>query len=162
MKKTAVKSAVKPASPAPKAAAAAKPATKVTAVKVTAVKKVAKIAPAPAAAPVVPAVVAPKATKAVKKPAAPKAKPAVVSASTVIVAAIDVGFGNSLTLRGDGAGLSWEKGVSLEYTADNKWSVSLPATGPVTFKFLINDTTWSIGEDYSVPAGASVELTPAF
>ncbi len=162
MKKTVVKSAVKPASSAPKAAAAAKPATKVTAVKVTAVKKVAKTAPAPVAAPVTPVVVAPKVTKAVKKPAAPKAKPAVVTASTIIVAAVDVGFGNALTLRGEGAGLSWEKGVALEYNADNKWSVSLPASGPITFKFLINDTTWSVGEDYSVPSGASVELTPAF
>lgn len=157
MKKTAVKPAVKATSPAPKAAAAAKPA-----VKATPVKKAAKAAPAPVTAPVAPAVAAPKPAKAVKKPAATKAKPAVVSASTTIVALLDVGFGNTLTVRGEGAGLSWEKGTSLECASDNKWTISLPASGPVTFKFLINDSTWSAGEDYTVASGASVELTPAF
>lgn len=53
------------------------------------------------------------------KPAAAKPvtiKPAVKTApssvvTTKIVALIDVGFGNTLYIRGEGPGLSWEKGI---------------------------------------------------
>jgi hypothetical protein len=33
---------------------------------------------------------------------------------------------------------------------------------PVIYKFLVNDLTWSAGEDYVVPAGTSVTVVPAF
>jgi hypothetical protein len=91
-----------------------------------------------------------------------KAVPASV-ATTKIVAQIDVGFGNTLYVRGEGAGLSWEKGVPLDCIADDQWSLSLSETSrPVVFKFLINDLTWSLGEDYVVQPGSSVALTPTF
>jgi hypothetical protein len=84
-------------------------------------------------------------------------------AATKIVAQIDVGFGNSLYVRGEGSGLSWEKGVPLDCIADDQWALSLAETSrPVVFKFLINDLTWSLGEDYVVQPGSSVVLTPAF
>jgi len=91
-----------------------------------------------------------------------KAVPASV-ATTKIVAQIDVGFGNTLYVRGEGAGLSWEKGVPLDCIADDQWSLSLSETSrPVVFKFLINDLTWSLGEDYVAQPGSSVALTPTF
>lgn len=111
----------------------------------------AKAAPAPAA----PAPVAPAAP--VAKPAAPKVVTATISAS------FDVGFGNSLYLRGEGPGLSWDKGVALENVKADKWSIALPgATKPVVFKLLINDEVWSGGEDYVLAPGGTAELTPTF
>ncbi len=108
------------------------------------------------------------ATSASLAPApAPKIKESVAfapaSAPTVIKAEIDVGFGNTLYLRGDGPGLSWNKGVPLDCTADDQWKISIAgAKGPVTFKFLLNDETWSKGEDYVAAPGATVSLSPAF
>ena len=110
------------------------------------------------------------AAKALPKPVTPKpvtapvvkAAPSTV-ATTKIVAQIDVGFGNTLYVRGEGSGLSWEKGVPLDCVADDQWSLSLAETSrPVVFKFLINDLTWSLGEDYVAQPGSSVVLTPAF
>jgi len=102
------------------------------------------------------------AVPAVKTAPAIKAVPA-TPAYTKIVAKIDVGFGNTLYVRGEGSGLSWEKGVPLDCIADDEWSLSLAETSrPIVFKFLINDLTWSLGEDYAAQPGSSVVLTPTF
>ncbi len=85
------------------------------------------------------------------------------SRNTTVVAQIDVGFGNTLYLRGDGPGLSWEKGVALDCVADDKWSIALSETSrPIVFKFLVNDLTWSAGDDYVAQPGATVNVTPSF
>ena len=125
---------------------------------------------APAPAPAKKATEKPATPKAPTKTVAPKAaaapavkeKPASTGA-TKIVAQIDVGFGNTLFVRGEGPGLSWEKGVPLDCVSDNQWSLSLSETNrPIVIKFLVNDTTWSVGEDYVVQPGSSAVLTPAF
>jgi len=105
-----------------------------------------------------------KSTKAVAKAAAvpaPKVVPTAVV--TTISANIDVGFGNSLYLRGEGPGLSWDKGVRMECVADDRWSLALgDAERPFVFKFLVNDEKWSSGPDFTISAGTSVTLTPTF
>lgn len=163
MKKTAAKTAAaKPDKPVVKAvasdkkAAAAKPAaakaSKAAAPKVPKASKVSKTPKVVSAAPAV---------KPAKSSPQAKAKPSAVT--TTIVAAIDVGFGNHLTLRGDGPGLSWEAGVPLECLSDDRWSITLPeTTQPIICKFLLNDTTWSAGEDYTILPGSSVVLSPIF
>jgi hypothetical protein len=94
--------------------------------------------------------------RAVKK-TAPK------SILTIITANIDVGFGNTLYLRGEGPGLSWDQGVVMECTSDAQWTIKLSeSTRPVVFKFLVNDQVWSTGEDYTAKPGARAVLTPAF
>ena len=82
---------------------------------------------------------------------------------TTICARVDVGFGNVLSIRGEGAGLSWEVGTTMECVEGDVWQVVLPesARGHV-FKFLVNDLSWSTGPDYTVANGASVTLTPEF
>ncbi|HEY8932785.1 MAG TPA: CBM20 domain-containing protein [Rariglobus sp.] len=98
-----------------------------------------------------------------KRAAAPAVKASAKLAPTVITATIDVGFGNTLYLRGDGPGLSWDAGVALDCVGDSEWRIALPGTGkPVTYKFLINDLTWSGGEDYVAASGAKVSVTPSF
>lgn len=154
MKKNAAKST---------AAKTPAPATKAEPVKKTAAKKpaapVKKVAAPESAKATKPVAVKP-AAKPAKAPA-PKAKSLPVT--TTIVAAIDVGFGNSLSLRGEGPGLSWDSGLPMECVGDDRWSISLPeGSQPILCKFLINDTTWCAGEDYTVLPGSSVVLSPVF
>ncbi len=99
--------------------------------------------------------------KTTARPAVKKTVPKVVV--TTISAAIDVGFGNTLYLRGEGPGLNWEKGVPMDCIADDKWSLAIAESArPVVFKFLLNDETWCAGDDFTVEAGGSITLTPEF
>lgn len=108
----------------------------------------------PAAAKVLPVAVAPvvKATP----PATTKA------AVTVIEAKIDVGFGNKLFVRGQGAGLSWERGTPLACVDGQTWRWTVPASDKLTFKFLINDAIWAQGEDLVATPGKAIKVTPRF
>lgn len=103
---------------------------------------------------------APKpAVKSVKVGKASAATPA----GTVITARIDIGFGNALHLRGEGPGLSWDKGVPLRCLGDDQWMIEIGETArPVIFKFLVNDLTWSAGPDYIVTPGAAFVAKPDF
>ncbi len=141
-------------------------------------KSNAKPASAPAPAPK-PAAPANKAAASAKKPAAPAKKPAAKKKAptpppaakrgkpapvlTTITARIDIGFGNTLHLRGEGPDLSWHQGVPLECVADDEWTITLPeAARPVVFKFLVNDLTWSAGPDYVVAPGSALMIEPTF
>jgi hypothetical protein len=106
----------------------------------------------------------PKAKAPAKAPAAPTVKTTPpMPVLTTITAEIDIGFGNTLWLRGDGPGLSWETGLIMDCVADDKWSVTLADAGaPVVFKFLVNDLSWSVGDDYVVKQGGSISLKPTF
>jgi hypothetical protein len=134
-------------------------------------KKITKTAktPAPATKPASPApatksTVAPK----IKKPAEPSpAAPAIVAkpkgARVTITAALDVGFGNSVFVRGDAPALSWSKGLALGSIAADKWEIVLTAIDmPFQFKFLLNDQVWSAGENYTAAPGDTLTLTPSF
>jgi hypothetical protein len=82
---------------------------------------------------------------------------------TVAEARINVGFGNSLFIRGQGAGLSWEKGLPLKCTGGSAWVWSTKqAQGKTVFKLLLNDQVWVKGEDVVVEAGRKIELVPVF
>jgi len=87
---------------------------------------------------------------------------AVRSASTIIEAKIDVGFGNQLFLRGQGPGLSWDRGIPLECVDSKTWRLTFPAEEKLLFKLLLNDSVWAKGEDLAVTPGQRVEITPAF
>lgn len=101
-----------------------------------------------------------KAAMAKKSTDRPKAAGASV---TKIIAKVDLGYGNNLYLRGEGAELSWTKGILMENTATDEWSwTSQGATGPLTFKFLINDEIWSAGDNHIVAPGDTSVSTPVF
>lgn len=153
MKKNTSKPAAKSPAPATKAAPAAKIVAK-SAVAKPAAKPVAK----PAAKPVVKKKAAPAAAPA------PAVKPVVTKpVVTTIAAQIDIGFGNALYIRGEGAGLSWDQGLLMDCVNDAKWQVTLGESArPIVFKFLVNDLSWSAGEDYTVAAGSSLTLVPTF
>jgi hypothetical protein len=85
------------------------------------------------------------------------------SVATTIKACIDVGFGNALYVRGEGPGLSWDKGLLMQCVGQDQWQISLGESArPFLVKFLINDVTWSTGPDYTVPSGVSLTLAPQF
>jgi hypothetical protein len=117
-------------------------------------------APAPARkSTVAPKIKAPEASK----PPAPSIVTKPKGGRITIVANVDVGFGNSLYVRGDEPFLHWAKGTLLGNVAGNKWEIVLTAVDkPFEFKFLLNDTGWSTGENYTVSPGDTVTLSPVF
>jgi hypothetical protein len=81
---------------------------------------------------------------------------------TTIEARIDVGFGNGLFLRGQGDGLSWERGVPLTCVDGRTWQWSGPIAEKLTFKLLLNDAVWSQGEDIVAAPGQKLDVVPTF
>lgn len=111
------------------------------------------IAPAakPPAAPTLPA------------PAALEARPIKkASRSATIEAKIDVGFGNTLYLRGEGKGLNWNQGIPLTNVDGSTWQWSGEADEKLKVKLLLNDAVWQKGEDLVVAPGEKVQVAPAF
>jgi hypothetical protein len=93
------------------------------------------------------------------------AEPAVSSdGATRLVVTAYIGIGNRLTIRGDGPGLSWEKGVPLSFVSIGKWRWETnDATAPVKFKLYKNDEIecTALGER-SVAPGAQQDLSASF
>ncbi|MBQ6704620.1 MAG: hypothetical protein IJN19_01245 [Opitutales bacterium] len=100
--------------------------------------------------------------KAVKKTTAPVAKKAAKKV-TRIIANVDVGWGNMLYIRGEGAGLSWEQGVPMLCNNDTEWHWTAETDAePISFKFLVNDEKWASGENVTINAGDVHISTPTF
>lgn len=96
-------------------------------------------------------------------PTAPTSVPAPLKTAPITIEArIDVGFGNQLFLRGQGEGLSWDRGTPLECVDSQTWRLILPSKDKLQFKLLINDSLWAKGEDVVATPGKRVELIPAF
>jgi hypothetical protein len=75
-----------------------------------------------------------------------------------------IGIGNRLFIRGEGPGLSWEKGVPLQFVSIGKWRwESSEAAAPVQFKLYKNDDLEcsALGMQ-SLDPGHQQEVTAAF
>lgn len=75
-----------------------------------------------------------------------------------------IGIGNRLFIRGEGPGLSWEKGVPLQFVSIGKWRWETnDASAPVKFKLFKNDDTecTALGAQ-SLDPGQQQEVTAAF
>lgn len=160
IKNKTIKPAAKSLAPATKVAVATKSSSRAAPVAKKTVVSMAKPATKPAAKPA--AKVAKKNSGSVAPVPAVKpvpTKPVVTS----ITANIDIGFGNALYVRGEGAGLSWDRGTLMTCVTDSQWQIALGESArPIVFKFLVNDLSWSAGEDYSVSAGGTVSVVPTF
>lgn len=129
--------------------------------KVAAKKAPAKKAPAKKVA----AKKAPAKKVAAKKvPAKKAAKPAAKKApETSLIAQVDVGFGNTLFIRGEGGGLSWDVGIPMENISPYEWAfASNGKDGDLVCKLLINDENWAEGDNVTVPAGTRQMCSPTF
>ena len=93
-------------------------------------------------------------------PATPR--PAASAAPATIEVKMDVGFGNAIFLRGEGSGLTWDRGVPLACVDGGTWRWSQTVSAPVTFKVLLNDKVWSAGHDLIIKPGQKLEVAPSF
>jgi predicted alpha/beta superfamily hydrolase len=70
---------------------------------------------------------------------------------------------HTLTLRGSEAPLSWDHGMALDRGPDDTWTATfdgLPAG--VDWKPMLDDAPWSLGPNYHVDPGESVDAYPRF
>ncbi len=108
---------------------------------------------------------APRSKGHVKKTSAPR-KPApkkVIRDATQIVVKYDVGMNNTLSIRGNGAGLSWDRGVPLKNVGPDEWVWETNAPfSDCEFKVLINDQSFECGENHHLGPGAKLQYTPSF
>lgn len=101
------------------------------------------------------------------KPEPLSAKPASEAAKrpskTRVIVKYDVGFTNSLYIRGRGANLSWEKGIELKNIGSDEWlwECETPFT-TCEFKVLINDQFYESGENRTIECGTSLQYSPKF
>ncbi len=101
-------------------------------------------------------------SKATPKTAAKK-QDAAAGPVTTVIAKLNVGYGNNLYIRGEGAELKWESGILMENAGSDEWSwTTSSAAGGIIFKFLINDEIWSTGENFTVVAGDTSISSPTF
>jgi hypothetical protein len=85
------------------------------------------------------------------------------SGKTRIIVKYDAGFPNQLFIRGEGAGLSWDKGILLKNVSANEWVWETDSTFKhCEFKVLINDRTYENGENHQPKAGNALSYTPQF
>lgn len=74
--------------------------------------------------------------------------------ATRLIATSYIGIGNRLFIRGEGPGLTWEKGIPLQFVSIGKWRWETPdASTPVLFKLYKND-------DIECPGLGMLELEP--
>jgi hypothetical protein len=86
-----------------------------------------------------------------------------LAGATSIVATAYIGIGNKLYLRGEGPGLSWDRGVPMQFLAIGKWGwTTTEAGGPVTCRIFRNDETPMLDADVVVAPGEKAEITPRF
>ncbi len=109
-----------------------------------------------------------------REPASPESanessEPAPMEASvssdgaTRLLATAYIGIGNKLFIRGDGPGLSWEKGTPMQFVSIGKWGwATHDATAPVRCKFYKNDETPAVSGEVVLEPGKHVEATALF
>ncbi len=83
---------------------------------------------------------------------------------TRLIVTAYIGIGNRLHVRGEGAGLSWDRGVPLQFVSIGKWRwESSEASGPVKLKLYKNDAQecTSLGT-LTLASGHQQEVTASF
>jgi biopolymer transport protein ExbB/TolQ len=112
-------------------------------------------------------------SSAIPEPAATSseeaAEPSLVEASvssdgaTRLLVTAYIGIGNKLFIRGDGPGLSWDKGVPMQFVSIGKWGwASNDVTAPIACKLYKNDETAALSGEIFVEPGKHIELTALF
>ena len=96
--------------------------------------------------------------------AAGKAEPSASSdGATRLLATAYIGIGNKLFIRGAGPGLSWDKGVPMQFVSIGKWGwATHDATGPISCKLYKNDETAALSGEVTLEPGKHVEVTALF
>lgn len=100
---------------------------------------------------------------AADEPAAPTEASASSDGATRLLATAYIGIGNKLFIRGEGPGLSWDKGAPMQFVSIGKWGwASHEATRPVRAKLYKNDDTAAVSGEVVLEPGQHVEVTALF
>lgn len=69
-----------------------------------------------------------------------------------------------LTIRGNEAGLNWDKGIPLKKVSSGIWEIEIPFVEGCKYKVLINDNTsfWETGSNHVLSEREAQEITPIF
>ncbi len=84
---------------------------------------------------------------------------------TTIYVHFDAGWGNSLSIRGNTSPLNWNSGIQMTNVNANTWKFATDAISQgqnFEFKVLINDSTWSSGNNFSGSGGQVIDVSPNF
>jgi glycosidase len=84
---------------------------------------------------------------------------------TTIRVHYDTGYGNDMYLRGSSYPFWWDSGRKMYNVNSDTWVYEIeriPFGETIEFKPLINDTTWSSGENYVVTGGQTIDIYPNF
>ncbi len=82
---------------------------------------------------------------------------------TRVVVHCDVGFNNNIFIRGNGANLSWDKGIMLQNTGPDEWVWETDRSfNSCEFKLLLNDSQYEQGDNHTLTCGNCPEYTPRF
>ena len=75
-----------------------------------------------------------------------------------------IGIGNKPFLRGSGGGLSWERGVPMDFEEIGKWRWIAPADleEPVEVQVYRNDKDGDRKGRYTIEPGQKLEVSPVF
>lgn len=82
----------------------------------------------------------------------------------VVTASVFIGIGNKPYLRGSGGGLSWDKGVVMEFEEIGKWQWVAPSDLDARLEVQVfrNDKDADTTGRYSLEPGQKLEITPVF
>lgn len=77
----------------------------------------------------------------------------------------NVGWGHSISIRGDHYPFTWTSGRGARNVASDVWEFDLeriPSGTSFQFKPLIDDSTWSTGSNYTGTGGSTIDIYPNF
>ncbi len=77
----------------------------------------------------------------------------------------NAGYGNALWLRGSAYPFWWDTGRAMRNLGNDIWeweTERIPSGQTVEVKPLINDYTWSVGSNYVVTGGSTLDIYPSF
>jgi len=83
--------------------------------------------------------------------------------TTSVIANVMIGIGNKPYLRGEGAGLSWDEGVPMNFIEIGKWAWTPPRkNASLTVQVYRNDEDPDSAGKIEVKSGEEIEITPEF
>lgn len=99
----------------------------------------------------------------IRNPSAVKVDRNKIKKISRVIIHYDVGFNNSIYIRGNNAGLSWDKGTLLHNEGPDQWVWETDQPFQTCeFKVLINDTHYEQGGNHTLDYEKHLEYTPIF
>lgn len=84
---------------------------------------------------------------------------------TKVVAHYDVGYGNSMSIRGDTSPLNWNSGIQMTNAGNDIWvweTTDIPKGQKFECKVLKNDSIWATNSNWWVYGGDTIDIYPNF